>query len=239
MDPLRPLQITAETLLRAYQWGLFPMGEDRDDPTIYWVDPELRGVLPLDRFHMPRSLRKRVRQTPLTVRVDTAFRDVIGACAAPGQGRPSTWINRTIEGLYVDLFDMGYAHSVECWRDDELVGGLYGVAIGGAFFGESMFSRETDASKIGLVHLVARLKVGGYQLLDTQFVTDHLARFGVTEVPRTDYLRLLARALKAPCDFYSLPSSSSPESWLSIAGSGITEVTDAPVSPKHSSTITS
>lgn len=239
MDPLRPLQITAETLLRAYQWGLFPMGEDRDDPTIYWVDPELRGVLPLDKFHIPRTLRKRVRNTTLKLRVDTAFRDVIAACAAPGHGRPSTWINRTIEGLYVDLYDMGYAHSVECWRDGNLVGGLYGVAIGGAFFGESMFSRETDASKTALVHLVARLKVGGYQLLDTQFVTDHLAKFGVCEMPRAEYLRLLARALKAPCDFYSLPSDGSPTSWLTIAGSGMTDVTDAPVSPRHSSTITS
>jgi leucyl/phenylalanyl-tRNA--protein transferase len=226
IDPLRPLQINAETLLRAYQWGLFPMGEDRDDPTIYWVDPEMRGLLPLDGFHVSRSLRKRLKRNPYTVRIDTAFRDVITACAEPGPDRPSTWINRTIEGLYIDLFDMGYAHSVECWRDQRLVGGLYGVAIGGAFFGESMFSREADASKIAMVHLVARLKVGGYQLLDTQFVTEHLARFGVTEVPRADYLRLLARALKAPCDFYSMGSGGSAESWGSIAASGITADTD-------------
>ena len=161
------------------------------------------------------------------------FSDVIAACAAPAHGRPSTWINRTIERLYVDLFGMGYAHSVECWRDGDLVGGLYGVAIGGAFFGESMFSRETDASKIAFVHLVARLRAGGYQLLDTQFVTDHLAQFGVIEVPRTDYLKTLARALKAPSDFYSLSSSSSPGTWLSIAGSGTTDATDSPVSSKH------
>ena len=215
------------------------MGEDRDDPTIYWVDPELRGVLPLDGFHIPRSLRKRLKNNPYAIRVDTAFGDVIAACAEPGSDRPSTWINHTIEGLYNDLYKMGYAHSVECWRDDQLVGGLYGVSIGGAFFGESMFSRETDASKIALVHLVARLRVGGYQLLDTQFVTDHLARFGVAEVPRAEYLRLLARALKAPCDFYSMSSEGSAESWVTIAGSGTTAETDRPVPPKHSSTITS
>ncbi len=215
------------------------MGEDRDDPTIYWVDPELRGLLPLDGFHVPRSLRKRLKRNPYTLRIDTAFRDVISACAEPEADRPSTWINRTIERLYVDLFEMGYAHSVECWREERLIGGLYGVAIGGAFFGESMFSRETDASKIALVHLVARLKVGGYQLLDTQFVTEHLARFGVTEVPRADYLRRLARALKAPCDFYSMSSGGSAESWVTIAESGTTAETDLPVSPKHSSTITS
>jgi len=215
------------------------MGEDRDDPTIYWVDPELRGLLPFDKFHIPRSLRKRLKRNAYTLRVDTAFRDVIAACAKPDIDRPSTWINHTIEGLYIDLFEMGYAHSVECWHDQRLVGGLYGVAIGGAFFGESMFSRETDASKIALVHLVARLKVGGYQLLDTQFVTEHLARFGVAEVPRADYLRLLARALKAHCDFHSMSSDGSAESWVAIAGSGTTADTDLPVSPKHSRTITS
>lgn len=202
------------------------MGEDRDDPTIYWVDPEMRGVLPLDGFHIPRSLRKRLRQDPFTISVDTVFPELIAACAEAAFDRPSTWINRTIEGLYIDLFNMGYAHSVECWRDGQLVGGLYGVSIGGAFFGESMFSRETDASKIALVHLVARLRVGGYQLLDTQFVTEHLARFGVVEMPRTDYLQKLARALKAPCDFYSLGSGGSAASWASIACSGTTADTD-------------
>jgi len=174
------------------------MGEDRDDPTIYWVDPELRGLLPLDGFHIPRSLRKRMKRTPFTVSVDAAFRDVIAACAEPGQDRPSTWINCTIEGLYVDLFEMGYAHSVECWRDQRLVGGLYGVAIGAAFFGESMFSFVSDASKVALVHLVVRLRLGGFQLLDTQFVTDHLARFGTEEIPRNAYKARLAKAVDAP-----------------------------------------
>ena len=193
------------------------MGEDRNDPTIYWVDPEIRGVLPFDSFHVSRSLRKYVRRCGLELRVDSAFGDVIDACAGSGPGRVTTWINRTIESLYVDLFDIGHAHSVECWRDDRLVGGLYGVSIGGAFFGESMFSLETDASKVAMVHLVARLRAGGFRLLDTQFVTDHLARFGAVEIPRQDYLRLLADALKAPSDFHSLATDSSPDSWLSIA----------------------
>jgi leucyl/phenylalanyl-tRNA--protein transferase len=203
--------------LRAYQWGLFPMGEDRDDPTIYWVDPEMRGILPFGDFHMSRSLRKRVRRGGLEIRVDHAFRDVIDGCADSAPGRTSTWINRTIESLYVDLFELGYAHSVECWRDNTLMGGLYGVAIGGAFFGESMFSRETDASKVAMVHLVARLRAGGFRLLDTQFVTDHLATLGAVEVPRADYMRILADALKAPSDFHSLAAESSPEDCLSLA----------------------
>ncbi|HEX9645969.1 MAG TPA: leucyl/phenylalanyl-tRNA--protein transferase [Alphaproteobacteria bacterium] len=209
---MRPLQITADTLLRAYQWGLFPMGENRDDPTIYWVDPEQRGVLPLDRFHLPRSLRRSVRRKSFALRVDSAFDEVIRACAQPYPGRYTTWINTTIERLYLDLFEMGYAHSVECWRDGALAGGLYGVAIGGAFFGESMFSRESDASKVALAHLVVRLRIGGYDLLDTQFVTEHLARFGAVEVPRARYLRMLARALKIKGDFYRLDSPKSSDS---------------------------
>ena len=198
MDSERPLQITAETLLRAYQWGLFPMGEARDDPTIYWVDPEQRGILPLDGFHAPRSLRKTIARGIFELRVDSAFEQVIAACAEPGPGRRSTWINRTIEGLYLDLFRMGHAHSVECWHAGMLCGGLYGVAIGGAFFGESMFSRRTDASKVALAHLVARLNAGGYTLLDTQFVTEHLARFGAIDWPRATFLRALRKSIAEP-----------------------------------------
>jgi leucyl/phenylalanyl-tRNA---protein transferase len=177
------------------------MGESRDDPAIYWVDPDKRGVLSLDEFHVPRSLQKVIRRARYGITVDTAFADTITACAEPGPGRQTTWINSTIEGLYRDLFAMGHAHSVECWEDDQLVGGLYGVAIGGAFFGESMFSLSRDASKVALVHLVERLRAGGYALLDTQFVTDHLQRFGTSEIPRAKYLRLLARAIKLPADF--------------------------------------
>lgn len=204
------------------------MGENRDDPTIYWVDPEQRGVLPLDRFHLPRSLRRTLRRDPYELRVDSAFDAVIRACAESYPGRTTTWINTTIERLYLDLFEMGYAHSVECWQDGALAGGLYGVAIGGAFFGESMFSRAGEASKVALAHLVVRLRVGGYDLLDTQFVTEHLARFGAVEMPRAKYLRVLARALKVKADFYSLDSleasgargsgeAASPSGWIALA----------------------
>ncbi len=180
------------------------MGESRDDPTIYWVDPDKCGVLPLDQIHIPRSLRRLLRRTPFRVTFDAAFAETIAACAAPGSGRRTTWINDTIEHLYNDLFDLGYAHSVECWSDEGLAGGLYGVAIGGAFFGESMFSFRRDASKVALVHLVERLRVGGYVLLDTQFVTEHLRRFGAREVPRPKYLRQLAAALKVDADFHAI-----------------------------------
>ena len=180
------------------------MGENRDDPTIYWVDPEVRGILPLDGFHVPRRLRRSLRRAPFDITVDRAYGAVIDACSEAAPRRQTTWINGRIVELYNDLFDMGYAHSVECWRDQNLVGGLYGVAIGGAFFGESMFSRISDASKAALVHLVARLRHGGFALLDTQFVTDHLAQFGAIEVARGEYLQLLARALRRKGDFYSL-----------------------------------
>ena len=180
------------------------MGENRDDPTIYWVDPEVRGILPLDGFHVPRRLARSLRRAPFDITVDRAYGAVIDACSEAAPRRQTTWINGRIVELYNDLFDMGYAHSVECWRDGNLVGGLYGVAIGGAFFGESMFSRVSDASKAALVHLVARLRHGGYALLDTQFVTDHLSQFGTVEVARGEYLQLLARALRRKGDFYSL-----------------------------------
>lgn len=201
--------LTPETLLRAYASGVFPMANDRSDPTLYWIDPDMRGVLPLESFHSPRRLRRTVRSDFFTVRVDTAFRDVMQACADPAANRDTTWINDEIIDLYEGLHRLGNAHSVECWCGDELAGGLYGVSIGAAFFGESMFSRHTDASKVALVHLVARLRQGSYRLLDTQFVTKHLATFGAVEISREEYHRRLAGALVRGADFYSLPSESS------------------------------
>lgn len=189
-------QITPELLLRAYASGLFPMADSADDPELFWVEPELRGVLPLDGFHVPRRLARTVRQAPYEIRVNSAFDLVLAACAEAVETRPSTWINATIAELYGSLHRMGHAHSVEAWCDDELVGGLYGVSLRRAFFGESMFSRATDASKICLVHLVERLRARGFVLLDTQFTTDHLTRFGAIDVPRDDYTNMLAEALE-------------------------------------------
>jgi leucyl/phenylalanyl-tRNA--protein transferase len=194
--------LTPEILLRAYSVGLFPMAERRDDPTLYWIDPEKRGILPLDKFHISRRLKRTVRAGRFEVRCDTAFREVMIGCAQPAPGRTETWINQEILRLYGELFKMGRAHSVESWRDGVLAGGLYGVALGGAFFGESMFSRETDASKVALVHLIARLKKGGFRLLDTQFVTDHLSQFGAREIHRDGYRELLASALDVNATFY-------------------------------------
>src|SRR5438552_2770422 len=173
------------------------MAETADDPELFWVDPKRRGIIPLDSFHVPRRLRRIVRQNPFTIRCDTAFEGVMRGCAESSDKRPNTWINDEILELYAGLFERGAAHSVECWHEGELVGGLYGVSLGAAFFGESMFSRVTDASKVALVHLVARLRLGGYRLLDTQFVTAHLARFGATEIPREDYRKRLRAALRA------------------------------------------
>ncbi len=195
---------TAEDLIACYKRGVFPMAEARDDPRIFLIDPERRGVLPLESFHVPRRLARTVRQAPFEVRVDTAFEAVIEACAASAEDRPETWINAAIQHLYRELFGRGQAHTVECWLGDELVGGLYGVSIGGAFFGESMFSTERDASKIALVHLVGRLVVGGYRLLDAQFMTEHLSQFGAVEIARSDYRRRLLQAVIAPADFYRL-----------------------------------
>lgn len=234
MDPFRPPQITADTLLRAYQWGLFPMGENREDPTIYWVDPEARGVIQLDRFRIPKRLRKTARKKPFTVTVDRAFAAVIDACSAPKPDRPTTWINDQIISLYTDLNKRGFAHSVECWSDGRLVGGLYGVSIGGAFFGESMFSHVTDASKIALIHLVARLRHGNYRLLDTQFLTDHLKQFGTVEISRTVYLKRLADALRHRSDFYSFDGFSGD---IVSAASGSESSTTG--SPAQSRTTTS
>ena len=188
-------QLTPEILLRAYAEGLFPMAERRGDPTLYWVSPEKRGVIPLEAFHVPHRLARTVRSGRFSVTADHAFRDVMLACSAPAPGREESWINAEILRLYTALHVGGHAHSIECWQDGALVGGLYGVRLGGAFFGESMFSRERDASKVALVHLVDALKRGGFTLLDTQFITSHLARFGAIEIPRQQYLAKLHDAL--------------------------------------------
>ncbi|TDW24822.1 leucyl/phenylalanyl-tRNA--protein transferase [Rhizobium azibense] len=190
--------ITPEILLRAYSIGLFPMAESADDPEIFWVEPELRGVLPLDNFHVSKSLAKTIRRQPFDIRFDHDFDAVIAACAEATSDRPSTWINHTIRSLYSTLHRMDHAHSVEAWHDDQLVGGLYGVSLGSAFFGESMFSRRTDASKICLVHLVARLRDRDFTLLDTQFTTEHLKTFGAIDVPKEDYAVMLAAAMDSP-----------------------------------------
>ncbi|MGE0152541.1 MAG: leucyl/phenylalanyl-tRNA--protein transferase [Reyranellaceae bacterium] len=193
--------LTPDLLLQAYAVGLFPMAERRDDPTLYWIDPDQRAILPLDGFHLSRRLARTVRANRFEIRCDTAFAEVMRACAESTQERRETWINEPILQLYTALFHRGHAHSVEAWREGQLVGGLYGVSLGGAFFGESMFSRQTDASKVALVHLVARLKAGGYVLLDCQFMTEHLRQFGVVEISREDYRRRLARALRVEAEF--------------------------------------
>jgi leucyl/phenylalanyl-tRNA--protein transferase len=193
---------TVDDLILCYRRGVFPMADAREDEDLFLVDPELRGIIPLDGFHVPRRLARSVRAGIYDVRVDTAFSRTVAACAEVRAGRTETWISRPIESMYAELFLRGLAHSVECWADGELVGGLYGVSIGGAFFGESMFSLQRDASKIALVHLVARLIVGGYRLLDTQFMTEHLAQFGALEIPRQAYHRELAAALAVEADFY-------------------------------------
>ena len=199
--------ITPEILLRAYAAGIFPMSEGADDPGLFWVEPKERGVIPLDGFHVSRKLRALVRRDHFEVRVDTAFDQVIAACAGGGQDRPDTWINGRIRSLFGELHDTGQAHSVECWREGKLVGGLYGLALNAAFFGESMFHRETDASKVALVHLVARLRAGGFRLLDAQFQTDHLAQFGTVEIARDDYRIILEKAMNSPGDWHVLPEN--------------------------------
>jgi leucyl/phenylalanyl-tRNA---protein transferase len=184
--------------MRAYRLGLFPMAEGRTGDRLYWLDPVKRGVIPLNGFHLPRRLLRTVLSDGFVVTTDRNFSGTIAGCATPLPGRSDTWINPQIERLFTELFRMGHAHSIEAWQDDILVGGLYGVALGGAFFGESMFSFVRDASKVALVHLVARLRIGGFQLLDTQFVTSHLAQFGAHEIPREDYRRCLAEAVDLP-----------------------------------------
>ncbi len=197
--------ITPEILLRAYAAGIFPMAETRESDELYWVDPERRGVLPLDRFHLPRRLRRTLKQDVFDVVCDSDFDAVLAGCAEPAPDRPETWISIEIRRLYGTLYQQGFAHSVESRLDGILVGGLYGVVLGGAFFGESMFSRVTDASKIALAHLVARLRRGGFRLLDTQFVTAHLSQFGAIEIPRRAYHRLLGDALGVAAVFPAAP----------------------------------
>jgi leucyl/phenylalanyl-tRNA---protein transferase len=221
------IALTPEILLRAYAAGVFPMAESADDPELFWVDPRRRGILPLDAFHVPRRLRRVLRGGKFEIRVDSAFEEVLRGCAEATEKRPNTWINDEIVRLYCGLCARGAAHSVECGQEGGLAGGLYGVSIGAAFFGESMFSRVTDASKVALVHLVARLRAGGYRLLDTQFLTPHLARFGGIEVSRARYRRLLAQALTYRAVF---PSELPPDAAF---GAG------ASLAPLQSSRITS
>jgi leucyl/phenylalanyl-tRNA--protein transferase len=192
----------AADLLDCYARGVFPMADAREDARVFLIDPERRGVIPLGGFHVSRRLARTVRGDPYEVRVDTAFHEVVLQCAASGPGRTETWINRPIEHLYLQLHRLGRAHSVECWQDGALVGGLYGVSLRGAFFGESMFSRRRDASKVALVHLVARLIAAGFVLLDAQFMTEHLRQFGAQEIARAEYHRRLAAALRVEADFY-------------------------------------
>jgi len=209
--------ITPQILLKAYAAGIFPMAESAEDNALYWVEPEERGIFPLDGLHISRSLRKRIRQRRFDIRIDTAFSDVIAACAEKAPDRKTTWINQRIKSLYGQLYKMGCCHSVECWRRNELVGGLYGVRIGGAFFGESMFSRETDASKVALVHLVARLRAGGFRLLDAQFTTPHLETLGARTVSRADYHALLERAIEDDAEFFKFREDRDPEAVLRLA----------------------
>jgi leucyl/phenylalanyl-tRNA--protein transferase len=199
------LEITPQVLLKAYAVGIFPMAESAEDPGLYWIEPEQRGIIPLDRFHVPRRLARTVAAGRFEVRIDHDFAAVIEGCAAAVGDRPKTWINARIRKLYGELFALGACHTVESWCDGRLVGGLYGVSLGAAFFGESMFSRATDASKVALVHLVERLKAGGYRLLDTQFTTSHLKQFGAIDVDRRVYQEMLNEAIAAPVE---------PTSWV-------------------------
>lgn len=199
---MEPLDLTPDMLLRAYAIGVFPMAEDRDDPDLFWIDPRMRGILPLDGVHVPRRLKRTVRAGKFRVTFNQAFDEVMEGCAEATDRRPRTWINDKILTLYQSLHHMGHAHSVECWtREGGLAGGLYGVSLGGCFFGESMFTRVTDASKVALIHLACRLRKAGFALLDTQFITRHLERFGAIEIPRAEYRALLADAIKAETDF--------------------------------------
>ena len=217
------LEITPQVLLKAYACGIFPMAESADDPQLYWIEPQARGLLPLDSVIVPSRLRRTIRQTPYQVRINTAFDGIIEGCAASRPGRQTTWINTRIRNLYRDLHKLGYCHTVEVWDGARLVGGLYGVALGGAFFGESMFSDVCDASKIALVHLCARLIHGGFVMLDTQFVTDHLRQFGTIEVNRVEFHGQLDAALKVKADFLLLDENATPEQVLDIVKSASDE----------------
>jgi leucyl/phenylalanyl-tRNA--protein transferase len=213
---------TARDLLACYARGVFPMADARDDARVFLIDPERRGVIPLDDFYVSRRLARTVRRDPFEVRIDTAFPEVVALCAEAAPDRTETWINGPIERLYGELHSLGFAHSVECWRGDELVGGLYGVALKGAFFGESMFSRATDASKVALVHLVARLIAGGFVLLDTQFMTEHLSQFGTQEISRRDYHRRLKAAMTTVGAFQALGAAGVSGAAVGAAGVGDT-----------------
>lgn len=213
-DPM--IEITPQVLLKAYSCGIFPMAESADDPALYWIEPQHRGVLPLDAVHFPKRLLRTVRTTQLVVKIDTNYDGVIDGCSAPRPGRTTTWINTRIRNLYRELFERGACHTVEVWNGDRLVGGLYGVALKGAFFGESMFSFERDASKIALVHLVARLIAGGFQLLDTQFTTDHLKQFGTVELERDIFHVALEKALAVEGRFSALKANASGEDIVAL-----------------------
>ncbi len=210
------IEITPQVLLKAYSCGIFPMAESAEDNALYWIEPQHRGILPLATAHVPKRLARTVRTTRFKVTIDQAFDSVIDGCAAPRPGRRTTWINQRIRQLYGDLFRLGHCHTVEVWDGGQLVGGLYGVALGGVFFGESMFSTARDASKIALVHLIARLIGGGFTLLDTQFVTDHLRQFGTIEVDRADFHRELESALMVRAEFEALPDNLAAEQLLAI-----------------------
>jgi len=210
--------ITEELIINAYAQGVFPMADNALSDDIYWVDPQMRGIIPLETFHLPRKLAKKIRQGVFDIRIDTSFIQVIEGCAASlnQKGRKETWINGEIISLYAKLFDKGFVHTVECWQKGEMVGGLYGVSLGGAFCGESMFHKVTDASKVALAYLVARLKAGNYCLLDTQFITPHLAQFGTIEIPRHEYKSRLHKALGITGNFYSLDEDVGPETTLQV-----------------------
>jgi leucyl/phenylalanyl-tRNA--protein transferase len=208
------LELTPQVLLKAYACGIFPMAESAEDPGLFWIEPEARGIIPLNQFHIPRRLAKTVRSGAFEIRIDHDFEAVIAGCAGNSPGRNKTWINARIRRLYTELFELGPCHTVEAWQDGKLVGGLYGVRLGAAFFGESMFSNVRDASKVALVYLVARLKVGGFRLLDTQFTTDHLRQFGAIDVDRRQYHLLLERAIETDGDFYRLGGGATVEEVL-------------------------
>ena len=216
----RQFEITPELLLRAYRAGLFPMAESRRGDRLYWLDPEQRGVIPLAAFHQPRRLRRTVLSGAFEVTSNRDFAGIVAGCAAPAEGREDTWINTEIERLFGALHRLGHAHSVEVWHDGRLVGGLYGVSLGAAFFGESMFSRVRDASKVALVHLVARMRVMGFRLLDAQFQTAHLAQFGCREVPRAAYKRLLSEAVEEPVAWDDAPDPALLEAEIRAMRSG-------------------
>ena len=225
-------RLTPELVLRAYAEGLFPMAEARADPMLYWISPDARGIIPLDGFHVSHRLARTIRSGRFAVTADTAFREVLAACAAPAPGREETWINAEIFALYTALFERGHAHSLECWQDGKLAGGLYGVQMGAAFFGESMFSRARDASKVALAHLVARLRHGGFELLDTQFITSHLASLGAREISRRAYLARLKKAIAKPAcwpRYWPAPSGSTTgaSDALALGDTGLTGAEEA------------